>query len=307
MNDIQSHINNYLDYCMQQKRLSKKTIKAYRIDLGQFSSHISETQLINITQDTLEQYISHLHEKYRPKTVRRKIASLKAMFHYFEYKRLILQNPFSKMQIRFREPVILPKTIPLHTVEYLLRAIYDLQTNANTAYQRKNAIRDAAICELLFATGMRISELCSLSENDVNLLDGTILIYGKGSKERRLQLSNKDVIATLKNYKSEFSAEIASCNNFFANQSGSALSDQSVRRMINKYTKLAAIDLHITPHMFRHTFATSLLEADVDIRYIQEMLGHSSINITEIYTHVAVSKQRDILASKHPRKNFKLV
>ena len=98
--------------------------------------------------------------------------------------------------------------------------------------------------------------------------------------------------------------EIQRCNYFFVNQSGRPLSDQAVRRMINKYTSLAAIELHITPHMFRHTFATSLLEADVDIRYIQEMLGHSSINITEIYTHVAMSKQRDILTTKHPRKDF---
>lgn len=306
MNDIQLHINKYLDYCLQQKRLDKKTIKAYRIDLKQFANHISETRLTDITQDVLELYISCLHQNYQPKTVKRKIASLKAMFHYFEYKGLIVQSPFSKMQIRFREPGILPKTIPLHTVECLLKTIYSQQTNAKTAYQRKNAVRDAAVCELLFATGMRISELCSLSTNDVNLQDGTILIYGKGSKERRLQLGNKDVITSLENYKAAFSAEIANCRNFFANQSGRPLLDQSVRRMITKYSKLAAIDLHITPHMFRHTFATSLLEADVDIRYIQEMLGHSSINITEIYTHVAVSKQRDILASKHPRKNFNI-
>ena len=84
------------------------------------------------------------------------------------------------------------------------------------------------------------------------------------------------------------------------------MSDQTVRRMINKYTTLASVELHLTPHMFRHTFATSLLEADVDIRYIQEMLGHSSINITEIYTHVALSKQRDILSNKHPRKDFRI-
>ncbi len=84
------------------------------------------------------------------------------------------------------------------------------------------------------------------------------------------------------------------------------MSDQSVRGMINKYTQTATIEMHITPHMFRHTFATSLLEADVDIRYIQEMLGHSSINITEIYTHVAMSKQRDILATRHPRKDFQI-
>lgn len=103
-----------------------------------------------------------------------------------------------------------------------------------------------------------------------------------------------------------FNSEITQCNYFFANQDGTPLSDQSVRRMINKYSSLANIEMHITPHMFRHTFATSLLEADVDIRYIQEMLGHSSIHITEIYTHVAVAKQREILISKHPRKNFRI-
>ncbi|MDE6634983.1 MAG: tyrosine-type recombinase/integrase, partial [Lachnospiraceae bacterium] len=130
--------------------------------------------------------------------------------------------------------------------------------------------------------------------------------HGKGSKERRIQLANTDVIVILESYKSEFSAAIRHCNNFFVNQSGRPLSEQSVRRMINKYTNIAGIDQHITPHMFRHTFATSLLEADVDIRYIQEMLGHSSINITEIYTHVAVAKQRDILMTKHPRKDFNI-
>ena len=130
------------------------------------------------------------------------------------------------------------------------------------------------------------------------------MVYGKGSKERRIQIGNDDVVKILKEYKKEYEAEIENCGYFFANQSGKKLSDQAVRRMINKYASIAAIDLHITPHMFRHTFATSLLEADVDIRYIQEMLGHSSINITQIYTHVAMSKQRDILINKHPRKNF---
>ena len=210
------------------------------------------------------------------------------------------------MQIKFREPIILPKTIPLHTIEQLLKFIYNQQSNASTAFQRKNAIRDAAICELLFSTGIRISELCSLNATDVNLQDGIILIYGKGSKERRILLGNHDVINALEHYRNEFFTEIASCQHFFANQSGKPLSDQAVRRMITKYTKHSAIDLHINPHMFRHTFATSLLDADVNIRYIQEMLGHSSINITEIYTHVAISKQRDILISKHPRKDFSI-
>lgn len=304
MNNIESLVKNYLSYCSSQKRLDSKTVKAYRIDLTQFINYLGTYELNMITQDILEMYISILHQNYKPRTVKRKIASIKALFHYFEYKNLIEQNPFNKLHIKFREPVILPKIIPLHTMEYLLKTIYNQQNNAKTSYQRRAAIRDSAVCEMLFATGIRISELCSLSVLDVNLYEGIILVHGKGSKERRLQLGNVDVIEALKRYKTEFLTEIQNCQNFFVNQSGRPLSDQAVRRMIAKYSNLAAIDLHITPHMFRHTFATCLLEADVDIRYIQEMLGHSSINITEIYTHVAVSKQRDILTAKHPRKDF---
>lgn len=306
MKNIEQYLQNYLDYCTWQKRLNAKTIKAYRIDLTQFVNHISTTRLIDIYPEMLESYISNLHKNYHSKTVKRKIASIKAAFHYFEYKGLIDSNPFNKLRIRFREPLILPKTIPLNIVEALLKTIYCRQSGAKTAFQRNAAVRDAAICELLFATGIRISELCSLRAKDINLQDGTILIYGKGSKERRLQVANTDVIIALKKYNAIFSPEEAEGDIFFINQSGRPLSDQSVRRMINKYTSLAKINMHITPHMFRHTFATSLLDAGVDIRYIQEMLGHSSINITEIYTHVALSKQRDILISKHPRKNFNI-
>lgn len=304
MNDLQTHIKNYLEHCTSQKRLDEKTIKAYQIDLRQFSEHISDTEIARITADLIESYIARLHSLYKPKTAKRKIASVKAFFHYLEYKDLIERNPFNKIQIRFREPVILPKTIPLQTVETFLSIIYMQRKSAKTDYQRRNALRDAAVAELLFATGMRISELCSLQSSSVNLCDGTILIYGKGDKERRIQICNSSVIQILKEYQNEFSLEMKNCRHFFANQAGKAMSDQAVRRMINKYTTLAAIELHITPHMFRHTFATCLLEADVDIRYIQEMLGHSSIHITEIYTHVTVAKQRDILASKHPRKHF---
>lgn len=304
MNNLQSLIEDYLKFCHSQKRLDEKTLKAYRIDLRQFYNLASVTDISEITSQILEDYIARLHQQYKPKTVKRKIASLKAFFHYLEYKDIIDRNPFNKIQVRFREPVILPKTIPLHTIEAFLSAIYNQRRHAKTDYQRKNALRDAAVTELLFATGMRISELCALKNDNMNLYDGTILIYGKGDKERRIQIGNESVINILQEYKNTFHNEPLDNNNFFINQSGSVLSDQSVRRMIVKYSSLAAIDMHITPHMFRHTFATSLLEADVDIRYIQEMLGHSSINITEIYTHVALAKQKSILSTKHPRNNF---
>jgi integrase/recombinase XerD len=304
MNNLQTRIEEYLKYCEIQKRLDAKTLKAYKIDLSQFIKEINTENFIDITPSMLENFIANLHRKYKPKTVKRKIASIKALFHYFEYRDLIEKNPFNKLQIKFREAITLPKIIPLNYIEAILSTIYDYKGSAKTKFQQKNALRDVAVIELLFATGMRISELCSLGINDINLDNGTILIFGKGSKERMLQIGNVEVINILKEYHADFLHECENCGNFFANQSGNPLSDQTVRRMINKYTELASINLHITPHMFRHTFATSLLDADVDIRYIQEMLGHSSINITEIYTHVATAKQKNILSNKHPRNMF---
>lgn len=306
MSNLQTNIQKYLEYCEHQKRLDVKTLKSYRIDLRQFTEQYPSANITDIIADVLEDYITKLHQLYKPKTVKRKISSLKAFFHYLEYKEIINRSPFYKVQVRFREPTKLPKTIPLNIVELFLSTIYKQRTNAKTLYQKKNALRDVAVIELLFATGMRISELCSLRPIDVNLYDGSILIYGKGNKERILQIGNSSVIHILQEYKKCFHNKCECNHRFFVNQNGTVMSDQSVRRMIKKYTSLAAIELHITPHMFRHTFATSLLEADVDIRYIQEMLGHSSIHITEIYTHVSMSKQRDILSTKHPRKDFNL-
>ncbi len=303
---LTTQIENYLTFCHSQKRLDDKTLKAYRIDLAQFSTHIGLQSISEISIEVLESFISFLHQTYKPKTVKRKIASIKAFFHYLEYRDIISINPFNKIQIKFREPVILPKTIPLCTIEQLLKTLYQQHALAQTTHQKKTTLRDIAVIELLFSTGIRISELCSLKAMDVNLLDNTLLIFGKGRKERRIQICNEDVLKILSDYKECFRSQIDQDGHFFINVSGQPLSDQSVRRMIRKYTALAGIDMHITPHMFRHTFATSLLETDVDIRYIQEMLGHSSINITEIYTHVTTSKQKDILMNKHPRKGMRV-
>lgn len=302
-----SLIQTYLDYCKYNKRLDEKTVKAYAIDLRHFYMAFPDQPLISRTPQAIEAYISSLHALFKPRTVKRKIASIKAFYHHLEYRDIISITPFAKLQTRFREPLILPKTIPLHTVEQLLAKIYTQHSNASTPYQQMHTLRDAAIIELLFMTGFRISELCSLRNNSINLHTGTILVYGKGDKERCLQITNPNVLSILSKYKSSVPFCPDPYAPFFVNQNGTAVSDQSIRRMIRKYCKLANINLHITPHMFRHTFATSLLDADVDIRYIQEMLGHSSITTTEIYTHVSTAKQTDILTNKHPRKDFRLV
>lgn len=306
MRNLNTLKDEYLLFCQNQKCLDEKTLKAYKIDLIQFLKMINTDLLAEINTNLLENYICALHQTYKPKTAKRKIASVKAFFHYLEYKDYVSSNPFSKIHIKFREPVILPKTIPLNTVELFLSTMYNQLSFSKNDYQYKNTLRDIAVIELLFATGMRISELCSLSPVNVNLINRTVLIYGKGSKERIIQIGNEDVYQILCKYVQEYQHEIERTKHFFINHLGEPLSDQSVRRMIRKYADAAAINLHITPHMFRHTFATALLDADVDIRYIQEMLGHSSINITEIYTHVTTAKQMSILSTKHPRKDLRV-
>jgi len=217
------------------------------------------------------------------------------------YIEVIKDNPFSKLELRFCESKTLPKTIPFHAIQTFLTTLYNQKALACSDYQKRCCIRDIAVIELLFATGMRISELCALKPSDVNIENNTILIYGKGSKERILQIGNHEVLSALIIYRQMFQTEIKRSGFFFVNRLHKKLSDQSVRYMINHYVELAGIQQHITPHMFRHSFATPLLEQDVDIRYIQRILGHSSISTTEIYTHVTNTKQKDILFHKHSR------
>lgn len=303
---MDTHIAHYINHCKYQKGLGTQTIKAYEIDLKQFSDFVHDSDNY-YTKENLQTYIAHLHSKYKIKSVKRKIATLKAFFSYLEFEELIDANPFRKMQIRLHEPFLLPRTIPLSTIDSILQCAYCRKPLFKSGtYQYSSVLRDIAVLELLFATGMRVSELCSLRPAAINLTDGTIKIYGKGSKERIIQIGNKAVLSAVTIYHQAFSSAIAKTGWFFVNRLGSQLSDQSVRFMIQKYATLAGVDQHITPHMFRHSFATLLLEEDVDIRYIQQLLGHSSITTTQIYTHVSSKKQRDILTTKHPRNKISI-
>ena len=239
-----------MGFCRTQKCLDEKTLKAYRIDLRQFTEQIHATEIAEINSSMLEEHIATLHRQYQPKTAKRKIASLKAFFHFLEYKDLIEYNPFDRIQVHFREPVKLPKTIPLNIIETFLTTIYTQYKNAGTAYKKRNALRDAAVIELLFSSGMRISELCELQADNVNLYDGTILIYGKGDKERRIQIGNESVIRTLTEYCTEFTSEIANATTSLPIKTEIPYPTSPVRRMINKYSDIASINMHITPHMF---------------------------------------------------------
>ncbi len=299
MKNLFIFIPEFIEYCEFRKNLNGKTIKAYSTDLRQMSKYIKSLDKTSICS-----YISYLHKTYKPKTCRRKIATLKAFVHYLLIEDIIDINPFDKIETAFREPILLPKTIPLNIIKNMLAIAYDNYRNSSTEYSQKSSLREIAVMEMLFATGARVSEICSLTPNAVDLPNHTIKIFGKASKERIIQIENADVLKILAKYYAAFEKDIQNCGWFFVNKLHKRLSEQSVRELVNKYAALAESSIHITPHMFRHSFATLLLEEDVDIRYIQKLLGHSSITTTQVYTHVSLAKQKEILSVKHPRNKI---
>lgn len=218
---------------------------------------------------------------------------------------IIFTNPFDKIDTSFREPIMLPKTIPINIISRLLEQAYKEIDLSKSNYARKCAVRNAALFEILFATGARVSEICQLTPQSADLENHLITIFGKGSKERIIQIENQAVLNALNSYREIFDKEITESGFFFVNKRSNRLTEQSVRGIINKCVSAIGCDRHITPHMFWHTFATLLLEEDVNLRYIQKMLGHSSITTTQIYTHVAMAKQKEILSIKHPRNRIK--
>lgn len=301
MFEYKLHIDEFINYCRYHKKLSEKTIRAYKIDLSQYGVFSNE-----LSKQALWDYIEYLNKKYKPKTAKRKLATLKAFIHFLLLQDLIDFNPFDKLETTIKEPLLLPKTIPLGVIAKLISFSYQQIVFAKSDYQIRSAVRNTAILELLFATGARVAEICTLRSDNVDLLGNSVKFYGKGSKERIIPIENFAVLSILRKYHSLFEKEIPDSGYFFVNKLSRRMTEQSVRNMINFYCKQCGVDMHITPHMFRHSFATLLLEEDVDIRYIQRMLGHSSITTTQIYTHVTSAKQKEILKTKHPRNKLNI-
>lgn len=295
MQQLLSQIADYLETGSSGKQLSPNTIKAYRIDLQQFWNF---TGGVWADQAMLNQYIKYLNQHFAPRSAKRKLASIRAFYHEMKVKGELEENPFERLHIRIHSPRQLPRVIPSQTVHDLLQSAYDSYITGN-----RWILRDIVVLELLFSTGLRVSELCALSKDTFHLADNglRLLINGKGRKERIIQITTPELIHLTRIYYNEFSREIQEQGAILFNQKGHSLAPQSVRRIINKYLKQIGVTSHVTPHMFRHTFATSLLEAGLDIRYIQSLLGHSSISTTQIYTHVTVNRLTSLLAEKHPR------
>lgn len=300
MNMIQE-MEQYLKFCQYRKELNQNTLKAYRIDLEQYLLYMKNDVLL---KSKIEEYITELHKKYKQKTVKRKIASIKAFYKYLEEEELLEgSNPFAKIRVKFKEAESLPRIISRNDIEKLLNYMY---TKMNDPEHGSALERDLSIVEMFFATGARVYEISNLKVQDVDLDNGIIKIFGKGSKERYVQIGNEEILQLMKAYYRKNQKRIDESRFFFINRQGKRFSEQSIRRMIRKYSSQAGITVSITPHMFRHSVATYLLEEGVDIMYIQKLLGHSSIKTTQIYLHVASKKQMEILKERHPRNRMRI-
>ena len=299
---LEDKLAAYLEYCEYRKELDRKTLKAYRIDLRQYFEYICVDEP---DKEKIEEYVTHLHKSYKQKTVKRKIASIKAFYNYLEETEIIAESPFRKIKVKFKETVTLPRIIPREEIEKLLNHMYQC-LNENDKVSHKHMLRDVAVIEVFFATGARVYEISNIREDSINLNTGLIRLMGKGGKERYVQISNTSILEVLKKYYDENEQSIKKSGYFFVNNRESRYTEQSIRLMLKKYTKQAGIERNITPHMFRHSFATYLIEEGVDVSCVQQILGHSSIKTTQIYIHIAAKKQAEILKEMHPRNNMKI-
>jgi integrase/recombinase XerD len=307
---IEEAVAQFLLHCQYEKNLSPKTLKAYSIDLRQFSEHLgglAVTEIAGVDKAALRDYIRSLFKHLAEKSVKRKVATLKAFLHFLEREDALAMNPFRKMDVRIKETRRLPRTLSLEDLEKLFRHLYGLKrrgvSKKSAAYRL--LIRDIAVLEILFATGARVGEICGLRHQDVDLRQERVRILGKGGRERVLQLCDEETLGALKEYLVLWEDDGTEEAPFFRNRSGSRLSEQTVRIALRRHTRDAGMTLHVTPHMLRHSTATLLLEEGVDIRFIQQLLGHRSIATTQIYTEVGAVAQRRVLAGRHPRRRFR--
>lgn len=311
--NLQEAASQFLFHCQYEKNLSPKTLKAYSIDLRQFREHLETeltiTDLPSVDKVALRSYIKSLFGPLKEKSVKRKVATLKALFNFLEREDVIAVNPFRKMDVRIKETRRLPRTIPLEDLKRLFKHLYRLKQDhpdrESSAYRA--LVRDIAVLETLFGTGARVAEVCHLRGEDVDLRVGKVRILGKGGRERILHLCDEESLAAVKEYRSLSGGEVEGRGYFFHNRMGRRLTEQSVRVMLRREAGRAGVGGRVTPHMLRHSVATLLLEEGVDIRYIQSLLGHSSITTTQIYADAGEGAQRRIVASRHPRKRLRLL
>jgi integrase/recombinase XerD len=291
-------IHEFINYLSVERGLAMNTLESYGRDLRQYSQFLDqdedESNLDSVTRTTIINYLVHLQTQGKATaTIARRLAALKAFYQFLVREQRIKADPTANLESPKLEKR-LPRVLTVKEVERLL---------AQPDPAQPAGVRDRAMLELLYATGIRVSELVSLNVNDVSLEMGYIKCSGKGSKERIVPLgtlaiqSCRDYLAAPRKRLIKDREETA----LFVNHHGHRLTRQGFWKIVKKYAADAKVEKEITPHTLRHSFATHLLENGADLRSVQEMLGHADISTTQIYTHVTKGRLKEVYARTHPR------
>ncbi|MGG3572084.1 tyrosine recombinase XerC [Bacillus gobiensis] len=299
MNSQENCIDLFLEYLQIEKNYSQLTVESYKAALEEFFIFINNEgieQFERVTYQDIRIYLTNAYKKkLSRKTIAKKISALRSFYRFLLRERLVHENPFQLVSLPKQD-----KRIPKFLYSQELEELFHLSDESTPSGQR-----DQALLELLYGTGMRVSECCSLKLSDIDLSLGTVLVYGKGKKQRYIPIGSYAQDA-LELYLSQGRQQLLSKGKdehsfVFANQKGGPLTSRGVRYILTALIKKASGTLHIHPHMFRHTFATHLLNEGADLRSVQELLGHSSLSSTQVYTHVSKDQLRNSYMSHHPR------
>ena len=300
---LREAINSFLNYLTVEKGFSENTVVAYRNDLYQLASFVEEEAIkhglaplwTSFGRQGMLSYLLNLKERnYAATTAARKVAAAKSFFSFMVAEGNIKDNP----TLNVTSPRVgksLPKPISISQVRRLLEQPTKLTT--------LEAKRDRAILELLYASGMRVSELVSLNLGDINIDDGDVRCFGKGHKERLIPIAPRAIL-TIKEYLQETRPRLSHNDAeqaLFLNRRGDRLTRQGLWQILKGYAKSAELDKEITPHTLRHSFATHMLSGGADLRSVQELLGHANISTTQVYTHLTTEHVRRTYEKSHPR------
>jgi tyrosine recombinase XerC len=282
------YLDKYLTYLEVEKNYSLHTILNYRIDLEEFFGFLGNTSVEAVEYPDLRRFLAQLKGRnLKPRTLARKLSSLRSFFKFLQREKIISTNP-AKLMVTPK----LDKPLP-----HFMSEEESVQLIEAPKSGKINSPRDKAIFEILYSTGIRVSELVGLNVDDVDFFGNIIKVMGKGKKERMVPIGEQ-ALKVLKEYLDGRKTD----NKFiFVNKNGTRLSDRSVRNIINKYILEQAMAQHVTPHMFRHSFATHLLDHGADLRSVQELLGHVNLSTTQIYTHLTTDKLKKVYDRSHPR------
>ena len=301
--NVETTISEFFDNC-RRRGLSAHTIRAYSTDLRHFSKYVGKkTPIADVNKAKLNPWIESLQEQFHPRSVKRKIAVVKSIFNWLVLEDYLDLNPFVKIKTDIQQPMTLPKNIAKTKLDIIFSTLHSLANDTKkTKFQQHNVQTLRLALMLLVTTGVRVSELCSIRLCDIDLPGSTIMIRGKGNRERNVYISGSEISSYLDRYTLDRQSKNLSHDQLMITPAGLPVSPIYIRYHLNKLTAKFNLGKKITPHMFRHTTATSLLDRGVDIRHVQKLLGHSSINTTVIYTHVSDAGLRNAVCSAQLEK-----